>query len=286
MQGKQQQDFVQASYTRTLFLSAIRAELSAAGFSEKEHNAHIQAALNITYSAAYRKLSGVVGWTDVDIAAIADYLGRPVDRLIARIAGANVGNEKTLARININGVLHQCSVEVGEPVRPGKYSEFVLVELASQEKQVVNYADANDLNGAFHVIGFTVNSTLERPLSIAILEDDELALGLACEILRQHRLNPIPFKSADELRKAIENQKFDEIVVDWWVNNESAENIIKEIRGSALNKDCNLTIVTGQLVEGGKADEKSLGAVISKYKVKTHIKPIHWPLLAAEWVSN
>ncbi len=275
-----------ALHARYLLRNAVRSAFSSAGFSEREHNAQLQAALKITQSAAYRKLNMDAGWSDTDISGVASYLDQKVESLFASAAGLELGSKVVQACIDISGRQYDCMAEVAKPLAPGEYSDFLLVEGPAGNNCIVPFVEAADDALALRVIRFEVASGKVCPPQVAVLEDDVGALESACEILKQRHLNAIGFQTIGELRKEISGTRFDIIVLDWWVNGESAASLIYDIRSSELNRDCTLVVVTGELFQGGKASLDELERMITTCRIKTHMKPVHWALLAAEWSST
>lgn len=274
-----------AMQTRTLIRDAVQAALTAAGFEKGDHNKQLQHVLNITHSTAYRKLTTEAGWTDSDLAAVAAGLKIPVKRLLAAASGLELRSDSVPAKMHINGVVHDCLVQIGGPASESSYSEFVVYELAGV-KHVTQYEEAAKFPNIHRVLRIELTPRQHRPLSVALLEDDHDALDVARIELKQRGLNPTPFRSIAELSTQIDSQKFDVIVLDWWIDGIDVGELIVNIRNSPLNSSSIIALVTGELRTGGNAREDVIEKFITEYKVKTYMKPARWSLLAAEWQTS
>ena len=275
-----------AMQTRALIRDAVQAALTAAGFEKGEHNKKLQQMLDITRSAAYRKLTTEAGWSDSDLAAVAAGLNIPVKRLLAAAGGVAMDAELVAAKMHINGLVCDCLVQLGGPVGQGAYSEFVAYEMGAGLRHVAQYEEAAGFSGLRRVSRIEILPRQHRPLKVALLEDDRDALEVARIELKQKGLHPVPFHSAAELEAQINSQQFDVIALDWWIDGVDVGDLIVKIRNSAINSTCSIAVVTGELRAGGNAREDVIEKFITDYKIKTYLKPARWSLLAAEWQTN
>jgi CheY-like chemotaxis protein len=276
-----------AMQTRTLIRDAVQAALTAAGFEKGEHNKKLQQVLDITHSAAYRKLTTEAGWSDSDLAAVAAGLQIPIKRLLAAASGVAIDVELVAAKMHINGLVCDCLVQIGGPVSQGAYSEFVAYEMdATGVRHVAQYEEAAGFSNLQRVLRIELMPRQHRPLKVALLEDDRDALEVARIELKQKGLHPVPFRSAEELEAQISSQHFDVIVLDWWIDGVDVGDLIIKIRNSTLNSASSIAVVTGELRAGGNAREDVIEKFITQHKIKTYLKPARWSLLAAEWQAN
>jgi CheY-like chemotaxis protein len=275
-----------AMQTRTLIRDAVQAVLTAAGFEKGEHNKQIQQLLDITHSAAYRKLTTEAGWSDSDLAAVASGLKIPIKRLLAAASGVAMDAELVAAKMHINGLVCDCQVQLGGPVTQGAYSEFVAYEMGTGIRHVAQYKEAAGFSDLQRVLRIELVPRQHRPLEVALLEDDRDALEAARAELKQKGLHPVPFRSAAELEAQIGSQRFDVIVLDWWIDGVDVGDLIVKIRNSPLNSASSIAVVTGELRAGGNAREDVIEKFITEHRIKTYLKPARWSLLAAEWQTN
>ncbi len=273
-------------YTRQLIRDAVRAVLTAAGFSEKEHNHHLQAALQITHTPAYRKLTLEAGWTDADLAAIANYLNIDVQKIFEICAGFWVGPDVEQATIQIGGTKFTCYVQTDGPATDTKFSDLVL-QIGDGDATVVPYAEASK-NVCLCINKISIKPNLNRLSSVALLEDDLEVLELAGELLSQRQMKPHLFQSIDALRDALRSRQFDIIVMDWWIRGRDVGELIPEIRNSDINRKSIIAIVTGRIRDSNQPDpnEHEFERLISEYGVKIYAKPVRWQFLAAEWALD
>ena len=274
-----------SKYVRQLLRDAVKAALSSKGHQEKEHQAHLQAALEISQSTCYRKLALEVGWSDADLAAVARYLRIDPREIFATAAGKQGADTYAMAKIDVLGKTIDCRAFTDGELKDGDFSEFVLVDTAAGKK-VYTFDDAPKTLAKWRVKQVAFQSRQTEPPRVAILEDDESSLENACHLLQKKGLSVFGFQGIPELGRALDESEFDIVVLDWWVNKQTPEILIEKIRSDSRHKDCLLAVVTGELTAGGKADENSLEELIARYGIKTYTKPVRWLLLGAEWTNS
>jgi CheY-like chemotaxis protein len=271
---------------RKLFRDAVRSALTAAGFPEKEHNLQLRAALQITNTAAYRKLTMEAGWTDGDIAAVANFLNVGVEQVLANAAGLSVGVDAVQAKIEISGETYSCHVQTDGLATNKRFSELVLKH-SDNAASIVPFDDAAG-NEPLFIKKILISPNQHRMFSVAILEDDINSLELAGEILSHRNVKTELFQSIESIRDQLQRKHFDVVVLDWWVHGEDVGALISDIRRNPLNSKSIIAIVTGKIRSDGTKDsnESEFERLISTHGVKIYSKPVRWSFLAAEWAVD
>jgi CheY-like chemotaxis protein len=216
--------------------------------------------LGVAYQTVYRRLpSG--DWSLDELERIAAHFGETLAQLL---------DLATDPATFVMGVLRlPCRVEVGGVTDPAKPASLIAVR-GEKEWIVMPTSDAITAQ-SYDVKSLTIEPRTKES-RVAVLDDEkDIAEGICAE-LENMGLHAMPFFSIEDLSAAIKAQRFDAYIIDWVIGRTTAQELIESIR--EVDPHCPIAILTGQLEEGGAADETEVAYVSAGENMQFYTKPL------------
>ncbi|MEM5389810.1 helix-turn-helix domain-containing protein [Paraburkholderia phymatum] len=259
----------------------VRNLMERHGVSKRAQASELSRILDLSFSAASRKMKGQLPWDLKQLSIVATRFGESPSILVENNEDFedSAGEEGTLM---VSPRALACSVRIGDELGGKRPADLVAVRAGNRWN--VYPAEIAPGGRLFNVLSVELRPTLphiEKPV-IAVLDDDTETheANNVCDYLNDHGLNAVPFYDLPSFREAIRNNAFDAFVLDWLINDDTAESAIVEIR-KAENYSAPIFLLTGQL-KSGKAREDDIARVIQQFGCKWIEKPVRMPLLFSE----
>lgn len=256
----------------------VRELMIRHGVADRSQTGKLSRVLKLSFAQAHRKMKGKSPWTLAQIYGVAGYFGETPSALID-VTDKGVACDAILV---IDGKEIPCNARFGgEFVGSGKPSNFLAVKQnnlwkiyeseripASAERYVVDS------------IEIRTQQSSSGHISIAVVDDDKDSADSICDFLNEQGYRAESYYTPTKAREAVQQRKYDGYVLDWILDTETAESLIREIRASD-NPRAPIFLLTGQL-DTGRVEESDIARVIRRYNVDWLEKPARLPLLAAE----
>ncbi|PRX23994.1 response regulator receiver protein [Paraburkholderia sp. BL18I3N2] len=261
--------------------SRVRNLMERHGVTKRAQASELSRILNLSFSAASRKMKGQLPWDLKQLGAVATHFGETPSVLVE----SNEGFEDSIAGEGMLMVSPRplpCSVWIGAELSGDRSADLVAIQ--SGNAWNIYPAEIAPAGRIFNVLSVEIRPNLphlEKP-AIAVLDDDTetQAANNVCDYLNDHGLNATPFYDLASFRESLKSNAFDAFIIDWLVNDDTAEAAILDIR-KAENATAPIYLLTGQL-QSGKARVDDIARVIKQFGCKWIEKPVRMPILFSE----
>lgn len=249
------------------------------GITERAQVGKLSRVLKLSPAQAHRKMNGKSPWTLPQVDRVATYFGETMSSLLDT---TNRGMPHK-AVLMVGGSRLSCRVRVGAEYNgTGEYPGFLSVR---QDDQWQIYGpehacSADSIRYVVESIEFDTQASATKSSMIAVVDDDKDSADSVSDFLNIGGFRADPYYSTITAREALSKRKYDGFVLDWILDSETAESLIREIREST-RPSTPVFLLTGQF-NSGRAKENDIARVINSYNVEWIEKPVRMPLLIAE----
>ncbi|CAG9235726.1 putative Response regulator receiver protein [Paraburkholderia tropica] len=247
--------------------------------------------LQLTFSAASRKMKGQLPWTTSQLIKVAEAFGEHVSVLVDMPASAAVESESTRydAALFFGQEPETCTAWINDRQEIHRKDAGTYVARKLNEAWFVyRTTDAPEGGGPLYpvrLIEIRDSGPRVRLPNVAVLDDDKRdhsAENLA-ETLKARGFDAIPYTNDDDVRAALQTHLFDAFVLDWVLSpSKNAAALIRHIRSSGTaSSDAAIFILTGKLKDG-TASEDEIAKVQLEQRCYLIEKPVRPQSFAAE----
>ncbi|WP_321943998.1 helix-turn-helix domain-containing protein [Paraburkholderia tropica] len=247
--------------------------------------------LQLTFSAASRKMKGQLPWTTSQLIRVAESFGEHVSVLVDMPASAAVESESTRydAALFFGQEPETCTAWINDRQEIHRKDAGTYVARKINEGWFVyRTTDAPEGGGPLfpvRLIEIRDSGPRVRRPNVAVLDDDKRdhsAENLA-ETLKSRGFDAIPYTKEEEVRAALQDHLFDAFVLDWVLGpSKNAAALIRHIRRSeTASSGAAIYILTGKLKDG-TASEDEIAQIQIEERCHLIEKPVRPPLFAAE----
>lgn len=256
----------------------VRALMIHHGVTERSQTGKLSRVLKLSFAQAHRKMKGGSPWTLAQIYRVAAYFGETPGALID-VTDKGVAYDAVLV---IGTKRIRCLARLGgEFIDTGKQSYFLAVKQDNLWKIYESErAPAATTRYVVESIEIRAQKSDTKRVSVAVVDDDKDSADSICDFLNEQGYRAEPYYTPAKAREGVQQGKYDGYVLDWILDTETAESLIREIRSSE-NPYAPIFLLTGQF-NTGRVDETDIARVIRSYDVEWLEKPTRLPLLAAE----
>lgn len=261
----------------------ITKVLAQGGVLEKKQAMHVGHVLDMSSTAAAKKLGGGSEWRVQQLMDVVHSVGMKLDEFF-RLYYQDQSSK---------------DVEVHDAVwSDGDLSEPCKIYISESSSEPTNYS-AIKVNDVWHVvktksiqddvlfdskmnielIEITPNKLGKAKHRIAVLDDDETIVYNLSTLLDDGRYVVQGFYTIEHLEQAINIEPFDAYILDWVVGAETVFNTIKKIR-SSTNRHAMIMVLTGQL--SGIVDDEISIAINDYDIIGPYEKPIKSVVLKSQ----
>ncbi|MEM5405880.1 helix-turn-helix domain-containing protein [Paraburkholderia unamae] len=268
----------------------VRELMGRHGVAKRSQASKLSEVLQLSFSAASRKLKGQLPWDVSQLRAIAAEFGESASVLVDVSASesAEPQSSKHEATLFFGREPESCTAWIDDSQEIHRSEAGAFVARRTTAGSWLVYRTTEAPAGALYAVRLIeirdAGPRVRRP-NVAILDDDKrhhTADSLA-ENFRAHGFDAVPFTDADALREALKEQVFDGFVIDWILGaGETAEPLIREIRrGETASRDAAIFILTGKLKDG-VASEEDITRISVAEDCTCLEKPVRAGLLATD----
>lgn len=250
------------------------------GVTERSQTGKLSRVLKLSSAQAHRKMNGKVPWTLDQIGRVAAYFGETMSTLLD-VSDKGISHDAVLV---IGTRKIPCLARIGtEFIGLGKQQpDYLAVKLNDQWR--IYESDRVSSETTRYIVELieihTQQLDAERTSSVAVVDDDKDSADSICDFLNEHGYRAEAYYTPATAREAVQKGKYDGYVLDWVLDTETAELLIREIRNSE-NSRAPIFLLTGEL-NTGRVEESDIARVIRSYDVQWIEKPVRLPLLVAE----
>jgi CheY-like chemotaxis protein len=216
--------------------------------------------LGLSYNTIYKRLPAGP-WSLEELEKVAAHFGESLVQL--------VDPASQVATFVVGAVRMPCKVAMGAATNPGKPASLIAVR-GDREWLVMPPSEAVTAR-SYDVTSVTIAPEVQG-CRVAVLDDEPEIAEAICADLRDMGFDAQAYFSIEGLSKDIKMQSFDAFIVDWIVGKQTTRQLIADIR--VQDQLCPIAILTGQLEEGGDADEAEVAIVSAGENMQFYTKPL------------
>jgi pilus assembly protein CpaE len=128
---------------------------------------------------------------------------------------------------------------------------------------------------------------LRRPtLSIAVLDDRPTIAEICAKTLRAQGYLADAFTAPHDLLASVEVTRYHAFVIDWLLEDATAEELIAHLRSRPESKTCPIFLLSANGSMDGKLIDDRMRASIERWRLHYRAKPYSPKLLAAEIAAS
>lgn len=245
-------------------LAVINALLDKHGVQDRQRNASLIEATGLSYAAVRRRMMGEVPWGVDEIIAIGRRFGEAPFSLL----GGLIDEPGQPGVLMLGGQALACTFWKGDRSPAVPAGSLVAVHEQPQDRWAVLPVQEAARREFYEVRRLLVET--DRRRRVAVLDDDiDLATSIA-EFLRLKGHDALPFRSAQDLQKALDRQFIDGFIIDWLLGQKNVRNLLPTIREH--NPAGPVILLTGQ-IESGRAREDELAPLMATFALQLYEKP-------------
>ncbi len=253
---------------------------SEQGLPRHKHASQLALILGLSRSGAFRKFQDA-SFSASDLQALAQHFQVDISALLSAepaLAAARVDGEVREARVLIGSLSLGCKATLGAPLQSGEHCELVATQQGAE--WLIQPYGADSL-GALRrrVLQLVVTPSQQALPRIAVLEDSpDLAANMK-DALEASGYRVELFGSAAELTRRAADAPFDAYLVDWWLNGQTANQVLQAIRRAQPSVPMLLT--TGAIA-AGHAGEADIVQVATALRIPVVEKPFRLALVISQ----
>ena len=254
--------------------------------NDMDLNSWLQEKLGLTKSGVWRKLKPETGaWEERDLFIVAKGLGLTLDELLFAIACR--GTRVVTANVDVAGTRTLRKVVIGDLLGSSP-ANGIAAHQDGDLWSVVSLLHGNVQPGTdlYEVAGINMAEVVMRRTVVALIDDEQPVTENASALLKLEGLDSQCFDDTPSFLRACEATKFDAIVVDWQLGNQTAANLIKRFRESNGNATTPVTLVTGQVSSDDDSVVDELKHVSREFGCRVMTKPVRWRLVASDLLQQ
>lgn len=284
-------------YDSAALADSVRALMERRGIPKRRQCKELTHILQLSFSQAHRKLTGISPWTLDQLRKISDHFHEPLS-MLNTVAGPGPGNGSG-SDVRGDGdhggsagtVLHDalfvvggrelpCSAWIGAPVSQQYRADFVALEQEGLWRVLENTPHLTAPGQRYQVDKVHIDIQQPHLPAIAVIDDDRHSADNLRDYLNETGFRATAFYQYAALDAAMQETDFDGYVVDWLLGTSTTEQLIRSIRQSGQSS-APIILLTGQLITG-KASESDVARVIMQFNVNCQEKPTRLSIIAAE----
>lgn len=274
--------------------AGLRRLIFASGLLDRESDLKrwFEDKLDLSYSAALRKLAGDTPLEERDLHKLAHGLGITFEEILMALACG--GSRVLSARVELTSPPLVAKVVLGEKVRAGSEDGLVAFESAGEWRVVAgnSVVHSNGLD-VYKVLSLNSIDSGQRKLLFALIDDDDAVTQTAGALFNLDGINSRRFSDESLFFESLANTKYDAYIVDWFLAKDqdgsepyTAENIIRRIRESDHGRTAPIVVVTGKIISDNDVVVDELARVSNEYDCTLMSKPVQWRFVGANLVKR
>ncbi|PZQ03266.1 response regulator [Pseudorhodoferax sp. Leaf265] len=253
---------------------------SEQGLPRHKHASQLALILGLSRSGAFRKFQDA-SFSASDLQTLAQHFHVDISALLSAepaLAAPRVDGDVQDARVLIGTLALNCKVTLGAPLQPGEHCELVATEQGA-EWLVQPYGAATHNAERRRVLQLVVTPSQRALPRIAVLEDSRDLAANMKDAFEASGYRVELFGSSAELARRATEAPFDGYLMDWWLNGQTANQVLQAIRRAQPSVPMLLT--TGAIA-AGHAGEADIVQVATTLRVPVIEKPFRLALVISQ----
>ncbi|GHC87121.1 hypothetical protein GCM10007320_33380 [Pseudorhodoferax aquiterrae] len=253
---------------------------SEQGLPRHKHASQLALILGLSRSGAFRKFQDA-SFSASDLQTLAQHFQVDISALLSAepaMAAPRVEGDVQDARVLIGSLALSCKATLGAPLQPGEHCELVATEQGA-EWLIQPYGAADPHIARRRVLQLVVTPSQRALPRIAVLEDSRDLAANMKDAFEASGYRVELFGSAAELARRAAEAPFDGYLMDWWLNGQTANQVLQAIRRAQPSVPMLLT--TGAIA-AGHAGEADIVQVATTLRIPVIEKPFRLALVISQ----
>lgn len=250
------------------------------GLPRHKHASQLAVILGLSRSGAFRKFQDA-SFSANDLQTLAQHFQVDISALLSAepaTAAPRVEGEVQSARVVVGNMALACKVTLGTPLAAGEHCELVATQQGS-EWLVQPYASDTGAAARRRVLQLVITPSQRALPRIAVLEDSRDLAANVKDAFEASGYRVELFGSAAELSQRAAEAPFDAYLMDWWLNGQTANQVLQSIRRAQPTVPMLLT--TGAIA-AGHAGEADIVQVAMALRIPVVEKPFRLALVISQ----
>jgi ActR/RegA family two-component response regulator len=253
---------------------AVRALLGRHGIPKHRQAAFVGEFFGLSRAASHRRTHGTAAWTLEDLQAIAEKFGETLPEILG--GGRMEGG--TRATLKLGNVESPCRIWL-YPEGEEDIGDGVFVAMESAGVYLVVPASTAGHLPTLRIRHLEIDQSADKPLRIAVLDDDREVTRSICAGLREKGYQASPYNAIDALMEEIKRSPFDGYILDWKLRGgDTVLPLIALIREQTRHGA--IALVSGKFRDSAVNTEE-VAAASTNYNFQTFEKPAQLDFIVA-----
>jgi len=257
---------------QSLAVRCVRALMERHGLPKYRQAPWLADALGLSYSQAYRRMTGASAWSLEDLERVGALFGETLAQVVS--LDSSSGSVPGSFRVGATSV--GCRLWLGEIAQNARPDALVAVSTGSGWTALLASEAAEAVAYKIERLEALPSATIRRV--IAVLDDDQDLTNSICAHLEASGYEARPFYKTADLVSSSKAQHYDGFVIDWIVGEASTLKLIAALR--AEDSSCPIVVLTAQ-VTSGVVDEADIAEAVRMHHIEFSEKPLRMSILSA-----
>lgn len=248
----------------------VQALLKRHGVDRRGYSVTVAKLLGLSRSAAHNRVHGDAAWPWDDVERLGEHFGESLLDLVRGASGAEQAADLLLDQRRIPV---RVRLGVGEPAPSDTWAAF-----QNPNGLVVAPLDRLGVGVApLKVLELIHTQQGKSSMRVAVLDDQVDTADSIAFALKDKGCIVTTYTKSDDLIDDLARMPHDAFVIDWLLQNGTAEHVLAAIRKNA--KNARILLLTGQIGEGRDAQANAVAEAQQKFQFLLCQKPITASLL-------
>lgn len=253
---------------------------SEQGLPRHKHASQLAVILGLSRSGAFRKFQDA-SFSANDLQTLAQHFQVDISALLSAEpaqAAARIDGEVQPARVLVGHLALACKATLGAPLGAGEHCELVATQQGN-EWLIQPYASEVGAAPRRRVLQLVITPSQRALPRIAVLEDSRDLAANMKDALEAAGYRVELFGSAAELAQRAAEAPFDAYLMDWWLNGQTANQVLQAIRRAQPTAPM---ILTTGAIAAGHAGEADIVQVAMALRIPVIEKPFRLALVISQ----
>ncbi|KQP37187.1 hypothetical protein ASF44_15915 [Pseudorhodoferax sp. Leaf274] len=250
------------------------------GLPRHKHASQLAVILGLSRSGAFRKFQDA-SFSASDLQTLAQHFQVDISALLSAepaLAAPRIDGEVHDARVLIGILALSCKATLGAPLQSGEHCELVATQQGT-EWLVQPFGAETSQGPRRRVLQLVVTPSQRALPRIAVLEDSRDLAANMKDAFEASGYRVELFGSAAELAERASAAPFDGYLMDWWLNGQTANQVLQSIRRAQPSVPM---ILTTGAIAAGYAGEADIVQVATALRIPVIEKPFRLALVISQ----
>lgn len=253
---------------------------SEQGLPRHKHASQLAVILGLSRSGAFRKFQDA-SFSASDLQTLAQHFQVDISALLSAepaLATPRIDGEVHAARVLVGSMALACTATLGTPMEAGEHCELVATQQGA-EWLIQPFATNTGPGQRRRVLQLVITPSQRALPRIAVLEDSRDLAANMKDAFEASGFRVELFGSTGELAQRAAEAPFDAYLMDWWLNGQTANQVLQAIRRAQPSVPMLLT--TGAIA-AGHAGEADIVHVATALRIPVVEKPFRLALVISQ----